>query len=589
MSLRTLQTAFGILTVAATLSAASLSSSFSAHLYGEVRNVAGVPQMGATVALYNRYDQEIRHVLTTESGKFVFDQLTPDIYSVRVTLASFMPALRKNLALAAGSDNLLRINLASVFSTVELVPAAAASSALMSDEWKWVLRASQATRPVLRYLPGKDPSSTTASTSRIAPLFSGTTGVVRVSAGDSGDSAAQGGTSFALSTRMNGNANVHVSGTFGYTTGAGLPAAALRATYARDGEGGPEISLSVRQINVPALAGSGPVDGPALRSASLTLREKTQLTEEILIEYGVALDSASYLSKVTEASPFARASYKVGDVGVVRVAFSSGTQPTGLNPARGEIAATSELNQDLAALSYTPGLSQRDGNLKMERDQRWEAGYESTAGPVRVAAAAFREDVRNGIADSVGGRGIFDMSEVLRDFDSANAIVNIGSYQRSGYAVGMSRSLGEHFEVAVSGGRGGALLSQGHVLNLNSSSDARSWLRQGDRPWVTARLSGTVPHAGTRISTSYGWTDFNSLVPQHAFLTSGLIDQELGWNMSIRQPLPSSFSGNRGRVEAGAEVRNLLSDGYLLMYLGQAHSLLSSSPRLVRGSLSFIF
>ncbi len=35
-------------------------ASFSGHIFGEVRALAGVVQMGATVALYNRYDQEIR-------------------------------------------------------------------------------------------------------------------------------------------------------------------------------------------------------------------------------------------------------------------------------------------------------------------------------------------------------------------------------------------------------------------------------------------------------------------------------------------------------------------------------------------------
>ena len=121
-------------------------ASFSGHILGEVRNSAGVTQMGATVALYNRYDQEIRQVLSNEAGKFVFDALPPDLYSVRVTLASFMPALRRNISVAAGSENLLKINLASVFSTIELVPAAATRGALMSDDWKWVLRASQSTR-----------------------------------------------------------------------------------------------------------------------------------------------------------------------------------------------------------------------------------------------------------------------------------------------------------------------------------------------------------------------------------------------------------------------------------------------------------
>src|SRR5205807_377790 len=133
-----------------------------------------------------------------------------------------VPAFRRNIAVLAGVENLLKINLASVFSTVEIVPASTAAGTLMSDDWKWVLRASPSTRPVLRYLPGQSGASSSQSMARV---FSDTTGLVRVSAADDGDLSQQGlGTAFALSTRVNGRSDVRVSGKLGYTTGAGLAA-----------------------------------------------------------------------------------------------------------------------------------------------------------------------------------------------------------------------------------------------------------------------------------------------------------------------------------------------------------------------------
>ena len=42
-------------------------------------------------------------------------------------------------------------------------------------------------------------------------------------------------------------------------------------------------------------------------------------------------------------------------------------------------------------------------------------------------------------------------------------------------------------------------------------------------------------------------------------------------------------------MEASIEGRNLLSDGYLTLMSGQKQNLLTSAPRSVRGSLSFIF
>lgn len=585
------KSALGTLALAASLTTGSAFganlASFSGHILGEVRDAAGVAQMGATVSLYNRYDQQVRQVLTNETGRFVFDALAPDIYSVRVTLASFMPALRRNISVAAGSENLLKINLASVFSTVELVPAAASRGALMSDDWKWVLRASQATRPIFRYLPVSAPTS---SSKTAASIFSDTTGLVRVSAADDGDISQQGlGTSFAVSTRVNGSANVRVSGKFGYTMGSGLPAGALRTTYVRDSGAGPEVSLTVRQIYLPVLAGSGPgMDaGPALRAASLNMHDRLKITEAVLLEYGVALDSATYLTRVNAVSPYARLTYNVTDSSQVRVAFSSGTQPENLlvNP---QDIASNELNQDLAALAMLPRLSSRGDRLRMELSDRWEAGYETVRGSRKYAASVFRENVRNGTATLVGDSSGLIGSQAIPDFDSRNEIVNIGDYQRSGVAVGVSQSLGEHFEAGISAGEGGVLESRSHVIQVDDPSVVAGFLHKTNRPWLSARLTATAHRTGTKVTASYGWSDSTALMPSNLYLTSTVIQQDTGWNMSIRQPLPA-FGGYKGRMEAALEGRNLLSDGYVTLLSTEKPSLLTSSPKCVRGSLSFIF
>ncbi len=362
-----------------------------------------------------------------------------------------MPALRRNISVAAGSENLLKINLASVFSTIELVPAAATRGALMSDDWKWVLRASQSTRPVFRFLPVAPTSSSRAQTT----LFSNTSGLVQVSAADEGDISQQGlDTSFAVATHLNGAASVRVSGKFGYTTGSGLPAGALRTTYVRDSGVGPQVSLTVRQIYLPALAGSGtpPDSGPALRSVSLSLHDHTRSQQSIPIgRYGVSLDSASYLTRVNAVSPYARMTYNVTDASVVRLAFSSGTQPGNLLVNPREIASN-ELNQDLAALAMLPRLSSRDDQLRMELSDRWEAGYETSKGRRKYAVTVFHEDIRNGIAILEGDNELFPGSQAIADFDSRNLVVNIGNYRRNGVAVGASQSLNDYLEAAISAG-----------------------------------------------------------------------------------------------------------------------------------------
>ena len=185
-------------------SAASLNP-LAAQILGQVKDASGAAQMGASIYLYNRYDELVRKGLSNEQGRFAFDALVPDLYSVRVILASFVPAERRNIAVLPNSENRLDINLTSVLSSIGVTSTHASPGTLMTDDWKWVLRTSQATRPVLRFLPEIAPRGT-SSTHSVFTSFSNTTGVVKLSAGD-GESFARGtqqdlGTAFAIATSL---------------------------------------------------------------------------------------------------------------------------------------------------------------------------------------------------------------------------------------------------------------------------------------------------------------------------------------------------------------------------------------------------
>src|ERR1039458_8401807 len=90
----------------------------SGSIAGEVKTIAGIAEMGAKVLLYDRHEQLVRQVLTNPQGRFGFVALPSDIYSIRVTLASFVPAVRRNISVNPGTENLLQINLSGIFSTV---------------------------------------------------------------------------------------------------------------------------------------------------------------------------------------------------------------------------------------------------------------------------------------------------------------------------------------------------------------------------------------------------------------------------------------------------------------------------------------
>ena len=399
---------FGLLSIAAPSPAASLNP-LSGEILGQVKNAAGVAQMGASVYLYNRYDELVRKGLSNEQGRFVFDALAPDLYSIRVILASFVPAERRNIAVLPSSENRLDINLTSVLSSIGVTSTPASPGTLMTDDWKWVLRTSQATRPVLRFLPELGPKGTSATHSVLAG-FSHTTGVVKLSAGD-GESFARGsqqdlGTAFAIATSLASSARVQLSGNVGYAGSSGLPGAGIRTSYSRATADGfnPEVVVTMRQVYLSPRTGSGIVVGsdnaPALRTMSLAFLDKADVSDNLRLDYGFDSQSISYFDRINYVSPFVRATFDAGAQGRVRVAFTSGGHPTELLARDGQ--KSGELEQDLAALALMPTVSLSDSHVTVERTQNLEIGYERVAGSRTYSLGAYQETVSNAAFMLVG-------------------------------------------------------------------------------------------------------------------------------------------------------------------------------------------
>jgi hypothetical protein len=113
-------------------------------------------------------------------------------------------------------------------------------------------------------------------------------------------------------------------------------------------------------------------------------------------------------------------------------------------------------------------------------------------------------------------------------------------------------------------------------------------IRQGRRTWAALRVAATVPASGTQFVSGYQWSDSKALTPGHRYLTQRLGHHQ-GFNLQVRQPI-GSVPGLPGRLEANAELRNLLAQGYLPVTLPDGKRMLFiHSPRSLRGGLSFIF
>lgn len=560
-----------------------------------VRDGAGIPQMGATVLLFNHEDHLFARALTDEKGSFLFLGLTPDVYSLRINLRSFVPVFRDNIVVQPGVRSVLHVNLSTLFSTIQLVTPPPGESTLMTDDWKWVLRSAAATRPVLRLLPNFDPDpDSTRATRHMTGVFSETRGLLKLSGGDGGQVSGFGneadlGTSFAVATSLFGNNQVAVSGNLGYTAQSGMASAGFRTSYQRAiGTASPVVSLTMRQMVLPrlttALAG-GPGDLPALRTMSLNLGDELHITDALHLQYGFSMDSVSFLDRLRYFSPYTRLDYSLPDSSKIDISYTSGNGRPDLG---GNTAASDAgLQRDINALSLVPRVSLRDGRAKVQQGEDMEIGYSRKEGSRTFRIAGYREHVTDAALNIVAPGSLYAGGDILPDLFSSSSIFDAGDYQTLGYTASVAQKLGDNYNVSVMYGSTGVLVPQGAELASDNPDELRSMIRASRRNAVTTRASGTISKTGTHFIASYQWMNQGAVTTGHLYSTDPM-RPEAGLNIYVRQPIPTFFS-LPWRMEANADLRNLLAQGYLpLNYAGQ-RVLLVQTPRCVRGGLSFIF
>ena len=575
-------------------------------------DVAGIPQMGATVQVFNKYDRPISRTLTAADGRFAFAALPIDSYTVRVSLASFLPAARDKIAVKAGLDSVLQIHLATLFSSIQVsytIPEGA-----MSNDWKWVLRSSPATRPVTRFLPpniqddtGDEDAAGSLNAESRPRVFSGTRAMLSVSGGDGGlidteSSAGDFGTGFVVSTNVFGKNQVEVGGSFGSAANLGPAAMALCAIYSRNDNLGfgqpPEVTFTMSQVGTAASQfgglqnstnGVGP--GPVVRSMSVSVYEVTDPLDNVHLEYGMTGESVDYLQHSSQISPFARMTVALGQRGELIAAYSDGGKPDELtahtpgNPVEDE-AASNDLIDAVNTLARLPQLSERNGELELQRSHNYEVGYRKTSGSLTYAASAFYEDVANGRMNVTGDLAAINPGDLFYDGVSTTSTYNVGNFHREGYIASVDQRVSESLHVALAYGRMGGLVP-GDAGISSTFGNQQKFLDEKDSNVASANFNGRIPRTRTKVRANYGWVNSGTVIPQHIFTTQNLYI-EPGLNINVRQPLPSLF-GLPGRLEITADLRNMLAQGYLPVDTDGHRLLVVQSPRALRGGLNFIF
>jgi hypothetical protein len=593
-----------VVVVAALIASVTPVSSFAAggsslrlagELSGLVTDVSGKPQSGALVILLNKQEQMLQRVTTDSGGSFSFDELIPDLYSIRVTLGAFLPAVRDHLQVRAGMRSLLEVSLSRVFSSVQMVSTVPAPGGLMNDNWKWVLRSDSALRPVLRFLPNL-PGAQPQLDSERSVVFSDSRALIRISAADSirpatDPGTADLGTQFAFATSLYGGNRVQLSGNVGFTQQTGAPASAIRTTYHREtGAAIPTISVTMRQLYIPLRVGQTLLTGgsdnamPAMRSLAVNLGDKTTVGDDLTLEYGVEVDMVSFLDRLHYFSPYAKLSKAIRR-GTVDFTWTSGNARPELGLGSG--SPTVDLERDLAALSVLPRVSLLSGHAKVQFGEDYELGVSQRFGSREYRIAAYREQVHNTTLTIANPNVLPFSGDVLPDVFSPSALFNIGSFGTNGYTASVTQDLGNRWSVTAMYGSVGVLALRGSGV-IETAEDLRAALGATHRQAVTLRATGTVKSTGTRFMTSYQWTNQRAEMPAPIFATQPA-RPEPGLNVIVKQPIPI-MPGLPWHIEATAEMRNMLAQGYLPITTVTGQSLLLvNTPRSIRGGLAFVF
>src|SRR5450432_4358194 len=386
----------------------------SGAIAGVVTDASGIPQMGASVVLYNRQERIFEKSLTDARGTFKFIGLFPDLYSIKVTLATFVPALKKNILVQPGMRSMLNVNLNTLFSNIQFAYPPLENGSLMSDEWKWVLRSASPTRPMLRFNGDALARDTSADSHHRSAIFTDTRGILKVSAGDGplvtgiGNEADM-GTAFALATSLYGNNMLQVSGNVGYGAQTGVPTASFRTSYSRNiGGANPEFSVTMRQLFLPGRVGAALTGSesalPMLRSMAASFDDRTQLTDELSVQYGVTLNSISFLDHVNYASPYARVAYDLEGGAELVFAYTSGDARPDLSGADQQNA---DLQRDLSSLGLFPRVSLLAARPRIQRGQEYELALSKKLGSRTFLVSAYRESVTNAALSIVAPAGMY--------------------------------------------------------------------------------------------------------------------------------------------------------------------------------------
>lgn len=547
--------------------AAALADSQAGKLAGTVVDFSGKPQMGARVwiAAENRLAAAPLQARTNQSGQFATASLPAGLYSVRVTLAGFLPALEQHVRVAANLTTLLKLELDSVWSSMATLRRQT-DQPLDADEWDWILRTSASTRPVLRWQQAsagggtkKGESSTPQRPRARLELTSGSLPSGTFPAIPFGPASA-----FAYDQSIGGGGRLILAGQFRYE---GSSSAGLATTWLPFGDaaGAPRTTVVLQQFRL------GPA-GPTFRGMRGEQSGEMELGSGASLRYGVQYVRMGFEHSASSLRPLAEL-----DLHIAR--HWTATLGAGARPLRAQVE-TADLESALAQFDLFPAVMFSNGRPMLEGAWHEEAGIEHRSGTrSSFALAVYQDSSRHA---PVFVRAISDPNDMPTDFLSFPQALNGGRFSAWGTRAAYRQKVGDDLETTLLYAYAGAL----SVDELAAAIDLREAMQTRYRHSLAAKISGRVPHLGTRLAASYKWLNRSAISRQDPY-GEVVYDIDPFLNFSLRQPLPIAMRG--GRMEVLADLRNVLAQGYISVNTPDGVVRLIPARQVLRGGLSFQF
>jgi hypothetical protein len=537
---------------------------------GVVVDPTGTPQMGATVVVSPEQllSASPAQLLTNDRGRFSTAVLPAGLYSVKVTLAGFLPAMEQHIQVDDQRATLLEIVLGSVFSSFEKLRRQS-DQPVAADDWTWVLRTSAATRPVLRWqddpvaIGGSRNSAETAQTQPIRGRLELTSGAAHP--GSVANLSASPATAFVYDVGAGAAGRLLMAGQFSYEDAS--TAAGFAGQWLPSGQPGvgPVTTLLVRESRVNP-------QGPAFRGLRLSHDDQLALGSLVTIRYGAEYLVAGFHGTTSALRPR----------GEVTVQMAPGWQAAlivATRPWQDAGLAEGALQSALNTLDAFPTLLIRDGRPILENGLHEEIAVAHALSKRADLSAAVFHDLSTHTA--VIGRGGAPNPDFLQDYFSAAFAYDGGASSSSGARLAYRQKVTDHLMTTVVYAYGGALARASDP----AATGLREQLATRYRQSLAARVSTTVPLLGTKLTTSYKWLSGPTVSRLDPYGES-LYHVDPYLSMEIRQPLPNVFPGH---MVVQADMGNLLAQGYLPISTSDGSVILVPSYRYFRGGLSLQF